>query len=193
MHLVIPFIPLMSSIVAAAPSVQHAQISVELTTMDARDQLDAPYSPEGLVINPADEYDDPENLPFNFTLSVQYANWGRDEDQDENLSFGFKDLKSDTFARGEIGFPTEFAFRKGFLINGNKALGLNPNRVSPGWTTLWPLKEDQPNENIFDLLVWPKQSGGKKKYFLEFTTSGNLTLVAFILKLFIQSIFEGAN
>ena len=138
--------------------------------------------------HPDDPDWDPENLSFNFTLGVQYANRGQDKD----LSFGFEDLKGDTFVRGEIGFATEFAFRNGNLINGNKALGIHPNHANPGWTSLWPLKKEG-SDKIFDLLVWSKHLRGKLHYSLEFTTSGKSLSVASISILFIQSIFEGAN
>ena len=186
----------MGSFVAAAPSIQHAQISVEITNMDAQDQVDALHSSEELVMNGADNPDDPdldpENRPFNFTLGVQYFNRGQDGGLDHHLSFGFEDLKGDTFGRGEIGFPTEWAFRNGKLINGNKALGIHPNHANPGWTSLWPLEEEN-SKKIFDLLVWSIQIRGKLHYALQFGTSGKSISVASISTLFIQSIFEGAN
>lgn len=77
MHLAIHLTLLIGSFVVAAPSIQHAQISVEITSMDGQDQLDALHSSEGLVMNRTSQDDDDdlfENLPFNFTLGVQYVN-----------------------------------------------------------------------------------------------------------------------
>lgn len=133
MHLARPFTLLMGSFVAAAPSIQPAQISVEITNMDAQDQVDALHSSEELVINCGDKDhpDDPnwnaENLSCNFTLAVQSV----DGVQYGDLTFGFEDSHSDPSVRGEIGFATEFAFRNGTLINGNKALGGHPTHVNP--------------------------------------------------------------
>lgn len=198
MHLAIPFTLLMGYFVAAAPSIQHAQISVEITNMDAQDQVDALHSSEELVMNYADQDHpddpdwDPENLPFNFTLGVQYVDGSQYGGQYEDLSFGFEDLQADPSVWGKIGFRTEFAFRNGALINGNKALGSHPTHVNPGWTSLWPLKKENEHK-IFFLLAWSKNLRGKRHYSLEFSTSGKSLSVASISIVFIHSIFEGAN
>lgn len=191
MHLVIPFTLLIGSILAAAASIQHTQISVEITNTDAQDHVDARHSSEPkLVMKPADQ-DYPENLSFNFTLGVQYVHRGQDGGQNKNPSFGFKDLEGDNVVvRGEIGFATEFAFRNGKLINGNKALGTHPSHISPGWTSLFPLKGDKPDTDVFDLLVWPQKLDGKEKYVLEFANTGKLTSLASILTLFIPFNFR---
>lgn len=86
MHLAIP---LMGHFVAAAPSIQHAQISVEITNLDGQDQLDSLHSSEELVMNRTNQDDDDllENLAFNFTLGVQYVNRGQDGGQGEGLHF----------------------------------------------------------------------------------------------------------
>lgn len=114
MHLAMNLTLLVGSFVVAAPSIQHAQISVEITSMDGQDQLDALHSSEGLVMNRTSQDDDDdllENLPFKFTLGVQYVN--RRGGQDKDLHFGIDDSKADTFVRGELGFATEFAFLDG--------------------------------------------------------------------------------
>lgn len=181
MHLAIHLTLLMGSCIVAAIPIQHAQISVEITSMDGQDQLDALHSTEGLVMNRTSQDDDDdllENLPFNFTLGVQYVN--RRGGQDKDLDFGFDDSKADTFVRGELGFSTEFAFLDGKLINGNKALGIHPRPISPGWTSLRSLKDDTPS-SIFDLLVYSTGSGERQRYVIEFANSGKFTSVTFYL------------
>lgn len=159
MHLAILFAILMGSFVAAAPSVQHAQITVEVTNMDAQSQVDALHSSEELVMN---NHWRQKSLPFNFTLSARYANGATHA----TLSFGFRDLNVDGFVKGELGFTTVFGLSGGKLINGNQALGYHPNFITPPWTSLWPLKtEDSP---LFDLVAISKSTRGKKNHFLEF-------------------------
>lgn len=148
--------------------------------MDDQNQIDAPHSLEELAMNRTNQDDDDplENLPFNFTLGARYIN--RDRGQDEGLNFGFDDSEADSFVRGELGSATEFAFLDGKLIYGNKALGIHPHPISPGWTSLRSLKDDAPRL-IFDLLVCSTGSGGRQHYVIEFANSGKLTSVAFYL------------
>lgn len=185
MHIAKPFILLMGSFVAAAPSIQHAQISVEVTNMDAQDQVDVLHSSDELVMNYGGQ-SDPKTLPFNFTLGAY-----RPGSPQNKLPFGFKELDFG-FPRGELGFKTEFAFRGGKLINGNRALGNHPNSIFPPWTTLWPLDLHEPNIH-YDLNALSKPSGKEQLYFIEFGIPGKLTLVISILILFIHSIFKSTD
>ena len=154
----------MGSFIAAAPSVQHAQITVEVTNRDAQNQVDALHSSEELVMN----NDGRQNsLPFNFTLRVRYANGATPA----KLPFGFEDLNVDGFVKGELGFPTVFALRDRKLITGNRALGYHPNFITPPWSSLWPLKIQEPNV-LFDLVAISKSIGGKKHHSLEFAEAG---------------------
>lgn len=180
MHLAIPFALLMGSLVAAAPSIQHAQISGEATPTDAENQAYALHS---------SEEHGPKNLPFNFTLSARPLNG----DPQARLSFGFESLNvRDGFIRGELGFATEFAFHNGTLITGNRALGHHLNEPWPPWTSLWSLNTKTP-DLFFDLIAISKLSEGKLHHFIEFVEHGKLILVASILICFIHTIFEGAN
>lgn len=187
MHLAIPFTLLVGSYVAAAASIQHAQISVEITNGDAQDQVDFLHSSDELVMNHGG-HNDRKNLPFNFTLSAHYAREG----PNRKLDFGFKDLNIHGFVKGELGFKTEFAFRNGKLINGNSALGNHPNYIFPPWTTLWPLSLTEPHVH-YNLNIIPGPPGKVKHYFIESPNPGRLTSVASILILLINSSFEGAD
>ena len=187
MHLAIPFTVLLGSFVAAAPSIQHAQISMEVTNTDAQDQVDVLHSSDELVMNHGG-HSDHKNLHFNFTLSAHYPH--PHGGHGAKLPFGFKDLHIHGFVRGELGFKTEFAFRHGKLINGNRALGNHPNYIFPPWTTLWPLNVGEPHV-LYELNAVSDLSG--KHHFIKFADPGRLTSVASILILFIHSIFEGAN
>ena len=178
MRLAIPFTLLMGSYVAAAPSIQHAQISVEVTDVDAYDQVDALHASEELVINngrPAFK-----SLPFNFTVRARQVY------SPLSLPFGFKNLDAPSgFARGELGFRTEFAFRNGKLINGNRALGYHVARIFPPWTSLWSLKDDV---QFLELVATSQHSGGRVNHFLELEKSGEFTSIASILFFFIHSM-----
>ncbi|MCJ1346821.1 hypothetical protein MMC31_005039 [Peltigera leucophlebia] len=167
MHLAIPFTLLMGSFVAAAPSIQHAQISVEVTNMDAQDQVDVLHPSDELVMNYGGPSDS-KYLPFNFTLTAQYA-----QTNGVKLPFGFKDLNINGFLRGELGFKTEFAFRNGKLINGNRALGNHPSFIFPPWTTLWPLNINEPNV-FYNLNAFSKPSGEEQHYFIEFSNPSEI-------------------
>lgn len=170
MHLaILPFTLLLGSYVAATPSIKHAQISVDITNMDAHDKVDALHpSEDRLVMQDVGYYGFP-NLEFNFTLNARFANGPA------SLPFGFANLEgSDGFVRGQLGFRTEFAFRNGKLINGNRALGYHVARIFPPWTSLWSLKEGAVH-SFPELIAIPQNSGrGKYNYFLEFVKSGKL-------------------
>lgn len=152
--------------------------------MDAYDQADALHSSEELVMN--DGGRGLNSLPFNFTLSARHANGPA------SLSFGFENLDgADGFVRGELGFRTEFAFRDGKLINGNRALGYHVARIFPPWTSLWSLKGEV--HSFLEFIAISRNSGGRPNHFLEFVRSGKFTSTASIS--FPSSIqwFEGAN
>lgn len=184
MHLTTAIALLIGSLAAAAPSIQHAQISVEVTHTDAQNHADVVHSSVGTGTN-NDDFG-LKDLPFNFTLSARYANGGR-----SSLPFGFADLNApDGFARGELGFSTVFAFRGGKLINGNRALGGHVQKIFPGWTSLWSL-EREGHRPWFDLIAIPQPSTLKPRYYLEFERSGESTLVSSILIRFIHFNFRG--
>lgn len=171
MRLATHFTLLIASFAAAAPSVQHAQISVEVTHTDVQNQADVVHSSEELGMNHG-EFGH-KDLPFNFTLDLRYANG------QPALPFGFETLNvGDGFVRGELGFRTEFAFLDGKLINGNRALGGHVTKPWPGWTSLWSLEKRGDWHPWYDLIAIPKESGGRTRYFVEFASNGKLTLVA---------------
>lgn len=166
MYLAIPFTLLLGSYVAAAPSIQHAQISVEVSSnMDAYDQVDALHSSEEPVM--IDGERGLKSLPFNFTLTGRHASGSA------VLPFGIQHLDArDGFARGELGFRTEFAFRHGKLIVGNRALGYHVARIFPPWTALWSLKSEP--RSFLELVAIPRHSGGRPDYFLKVERTGKL-------------------
>lgn len=132
MHLAIPFTLLLGSCVAASPSIHHAQIKVEITDTDVqKNQVDALHSSEEPVMNQVGS--GVKSLPYNFTLSA------RSLDGSRSLPFGFPSSGGDGFIRGELGISTEFAFRGGRLITGDRALGYHLARNYPPWTSLWSL------------------------------------------------------
>ena len=172
MHLAIPFTLLMGSYVAAAPSIQHAQISVKITNMDVQNQVDTGHSLEELVKNQGGS--GLKSLPFNFTLSARYA------EAAVSLPFGFENLDGrDGLIRGELGFSTVFAFREGKLIYGNRALGPHLFEIFPPWTSLWTLKGEN-DSTFFDLIVTSPDSRESPNYFFELARSGKFTLVTSI-------------
>lgn len=172
MHLAIPITLLIGSFAAAAPSFQHAQISVEVTHTDSEIQADALYSLGKQVIN--DDGPRLSNLPFNFTLIAHIA-LGI---QKSKLPFGFADLTiRDGFNRGELGYETEFALLNGKLRNGNRALAWHVAKILPPWTSLWSFNEEELHK-YFDFVAAPHLSGEKKHYFLEFISTRKLTSVA---------------
>ena len=176
MRLVTHLTLLIASFAAAAPSVQHGQISVEATHTDVQNQADVVHSSEELGMNHGGF--GLKNLPFNFTLSASYA------DGHPAWPLGFESLTiGDGLIRGELGFRTEFAFRDGKLINGNRALGAHLTKPWPGWTSLWSLEKKKDWHPWYDLIAIPKQSGGGTRHFVEFASSGKLTLVASILSI----------
>lgn len=184
MHLTTAIALFIGSLAAAAPSTQHAQISVELTHTDAQNHADVVHSSVGTGTN--NDAFGLKDLPFNFTLRTRYANGGL-----TSLPFGFEDLNvNDGFIRGELGFPTVFAFREGKLITGNRALGGHVARIFPGWTSLWSFKREGSPPG-FDLIAIPQPSTLKPRYYLEFESSGKLSLVSSILICFIHFNFRG--
>lgn len=184
MHLTTAIVLLIGSLAAAAPSIQHAQISVEVIHTDAQNHADVVHSSVGTGTN--NDGFGLKYLPFNFTLSARYANGGP-----TSLPFGFEnlDVGSDGFVRGELGFPTVFAFREGKLINGNRALGGHVHRIFPGWTSLWSL-ERAVHRPWFELIAIPQPSTLKPRYYLEFERSGKSTLVSSTLIRFIHFNFR---
>lgn len=187
MHLAIPFTLLLGSFVAAAPSFQHAQISVDITNMETQGQVDALYSSDELEVHHGGHHIH-KDLPFNFTLSARHAS-GHPR---AGLPFEFERLNGRDSIRGELGFTTIFAFRDGKLISGNRALGYDPRRPWPPWTALWPLEIKEPVQ-FFHLIGVSESSGGILHYFIEFENRGKLTSGTFILISFIYLILEGAN
>lgn len=166
MYLAVPFTLLMGSYVAAAPSIQHAQISVEVSSnMDAYDQIDALHSSEEPVMINGERA--LKSLPFNFTLTGRHAHGPA------ALPFGIENSNApDGFNRGELGFRTEFALRHGKLIVGNRALGYHVARIFPPWSALWSLKSEP--RSFLELIAIPRQSGGRPVYFLELEGPGKL-------------------
>lgn len=182
MHLAIPFTLLMGSFAAAAPSFQHAQISVEVTHTDSENQADALFSSRKQVIN--DDGPGLSNLPFNFTLIAHIA-LGIHKSK---LPFGFADLTlRDGFNRGELGYETEFALLNGKLRNGNRALAWHVAKILPPWTSLWSFNEEELHKYL-DFVAVPHSSGEKKPYFLEFVSTRKLTSVASTPIDFVHSI-----
>lgn len=172
MHLPILFTLLLGSFVAAAPSAQHAQITVEVTNMDdaPQNQVDALHSSQELLVttNHVGRHGE-KSLQFKFTLSVTYANGATPPHA--TLPFGFRDLNSDGFPRGELGFITVFELRDGKLITGdNRGLGYHPAAIAPPWTSLWSLKTKE--DLTFDLVAISISAGGRIRHFLEFEKRG---------------------
>lgn len=124
MHLAILFPLLLGScsFVAAAPSAQHAQITVEVTNMDdapQNHQVDVLHSSQELpVTTNQDEDHYHKSLPFKFILRATNASGPIPTPPHERLPFGFRDLNVDGFPRGELGFTTVFELRDGKLITG---------------------------------------------------------------------------
>lgn len=184
MHLTTVIVLFIGSLVAAAPSIQHGKISVEVIHTDAENHADVVHSSVGTGTN--NDGFGLKYLPFNFTLSARYAN-GRPT----SLPFGFENWGgNDGFVRGELGFPTVFEFRDGKLINGNRALGGHPHTIFPGWTSLWSLKREV-HRPWFDLIAIPQLSTLKPRYYLEFERSGKSTIVSTFLIRFIHFNFRG--
>lgn len=173
MHLAIPFALLVGSLVAAAPSIQHAQISVEVTHTDAgQNQADAFHFSEELVMNQGPPGH--KNLPFNFTLSARNASGS----SHARLPFGFENLQvGDGFIRAELGFATVFALRDGKLITGNRALGFHVARIWPPWVSLWSLNREP--RQFFNLIAFSKSLGGRVHHFLEFVDSSKFGIGGF--------------
>lgn len=143
--------------------------------MDSYDQVEAFHSSEEPVINNGGR--GLKSLPFNFTLTGRHANGPG------SLVFGIEHLNAaDGFARGELGFRTEFAFRNGKLINGNRALGYHAARIFPPWTALSSLKG---GVNAFpELIAVPQHAGGRPNYFIEFERPGKLAFDSLLLSYF---------
>ncbi len=132
MHLAISPVTLLflGSYVAAAPSIHHAQVSVGITNTDVQNPIDPLHSSEELVMSQLGSGS--KSLRFNFTLSARAVKGSA------SLPFGFDTLDApDGFAKGKLGITTEFAFRNGSLIIGNRGLGYNIAKIFPPWTSLW--------------------------------------------------------
>lgn len=97
MHLAIPFTLLLGSYVAAALSIHHAQIRVDITNMDSQNHVDVLHSLEELVMNQIGL--GLKSLSFNFTLSARSVKGS--SSQPSGLAEG-----SDDFTRGELGIST---------------------------------------------------------------------------------------
>ena len=169
MYLAIPLILLLGPFAAAAPSFQHAQISVDVTHTNVQNQADALHSSLG---KPVMNEDEPpfSSLPFNFTLNARNVHgalrW---------LPVGFADLTlPDGLARAELGYETEFALRDGKLINGNRALQYHVAKVFPPWLSLWSL-DNPPQYLIF--AAFPNPLKGGEQYVLKLTAGRKSTLV----------------
>lgn len=183
MHLAIPLTLYMGSFAAAAPSFQHAQISVEVTHTNFQNQADALHSSGKPVMN--EDAPPFSHLPFNFTLIARNVHGTL------RLPFGFADLTlADGLARGELGYATEFALHDRKLINGNRGLAYHEAKILPPWTSLWTF--DKPHRYL-EFAAIPNPSEKGEQYVLEFAASRKLTLVAYTQIFFIHSIFESAN
>lgn len=135
-----------------------------------QNQLDALHSSQELLVTTNHERGHGEkSRQFKFTLIVTYANGATPPHA--TLSFGFRDLNSNGFPRGELGFTTMFELRDGKLITGdNRGPGYHPAAIAPSWTSLWSLKTKE--DLTFDLVAISISAGGRIRHFLEFEKSG---------------------
>lgn len=173
MLLALPFTLLLGSYVAAAPSIHHAQIRVDITDINVQNHVDALHSSEELVMNQVGLGE--KSLPFNFTLSARPVKGSA------SLPFGFATLDAtDGLIRGELGFSTEFAFRNGRLITGDRALSYHLAEIFPPWTSLWSLNKEVPGPFI-ELIAISQASEGKLTHFLVFERNGKFTSGASML------------
>lgn len=176
MHLATLFTLVLGSFVAAAPSTQHAQITVEISNTDdaPQNQLDAlhPSSQELPVTTTASNqgggpYE--TTLPFKFILRATHAKITNPPSA--TLPFGFRDLKAGGWPKGELGFTTVFELRNGKLLtSGNRGLGYHPHAIYPPWTSVHRL--DPEVFSGFDLVAFSIFAGGRIRHFLQFEKQG---------------------